>query len=122
MRRTVAIRILVVWVALLVAGSLLPFSAKVALHTTGDHRLIHPLLHILAFGTVGFLGASLTKWRLQILLAFVLVAGFGYAVETLEILAYPQKLEVADVRLDTYGAALGCVLVAIVKRREIHEK
>jgi glycopeptide antibiotics resistance protein len=116
MSRISLVRFLLVWVALLLAGSLLPFNAKLALHTTGDHRLIHPLLHILAFATLGFLGASLTKSRLQMFFALVLVVAFGLALEMIEILAYPHKLEIADVRLDAYGAAVGCLLCAAWKR------
>ena len=99
--------ILILAILGVIAASLLPDEDKAALHTQG---VLHPWMHLVAFGLVAFLAMASTRsprGRL-ILLIGVLVVGWG--TEYAEHLMHSSPFEAMDFFADTAGVALGSML------------
>lgn len=112
--------ITVVWVALLIGGSLLPFEAKAHLHTFAHARGLfnfdfHRVLHMAAFGFTAALALALSrKWLLPVVLCLTL----AILTEYMEWKVYPNAkgIEWADVRDDAIGIGLAVLIRTIFCR------
>jgi hypothetical protein len=99
----------------LLVGSVLPNFLKVTLHTTANHRIIHPALHIFCFAVLAaLLGASVRSANRLIVL--FPAAAFGILLELLEHLVSRQMIETKDIKLDAGGAILGALFVTLACR------
>lgn len=101
----------VVLMGLICLLSLLPPSAKFALHMQGA---LHPWLHLMAFLAAGFLltvATSSARQRIAILIA-IIVLGFGTEIVEQWINATP--LETSDIFADTVGAVLGLLAAILI--------
>ncbi len=121
-RRRTLIVIAAVWIAALIAGSLLPVGAKNALGTTSRRPAIslgrfgeplskrlseHRLVHFAAFGVTAFLLVTASRTTTQRMAAVAVTIGLGYAVEFLEHLVYRVDFEIWDVRDDALAVIAG---------------
>lgn len=105
---------------MLIIGSILPIQIKEALRTTGNHKFIHPALHIGCFVVLGVLGSSLARSSRQRVFNTTAVICFGLSLELLEAFYYQQELETRDVGLDACGAVTGLLsyfAVRCIRRR-----
>jgi hypothetical protein len=101
-------------------GSLMPMQIKIALHLSASGRLTHVVVHTVAFALLSFLLARTVNsvcWSLAVLAA---TTSFGIALEILEsfVFSYPYLLESSDMRLDAYGAMIGCVVATFPRLRK----
>lgn len=110
--------VLSAWIACIIGGSVLPWSAKLRLHTfarshSATELDFHRLLHIAMFATTAAIAFLATrKWWLSAVLAF----GLGVSVEYLESAIYLNRLEWYDIRDDGLGTIIGLVCLAIFYR------
>jgi hypothetical protein len=95
---------------------LLSFSTrgKMMLHTMGPlHRWYHLALFIF-LGVLAMRGSANASIRLAFLIAAALL---GLSIEYIEGFRYGNALEWYDVRTDTTGVALGCLLGWLISLR-----
>ena len=104
-------RVYLVWAACLfavIAGvSALPTRYKFALHTQG---LLHPWLHVFAFGTLTFLLVSGTRSPSLRVVITLLMLTFGWGTEYVEHLRDSWPVESKDVFFDAVGILLGAAV------------
>lgn len=92
---------------LVVVGSLLPESST-PIRLLNDTGLSDKVDHILAYAALAFLPV-LSESRRRLVLYLVLVAALGIALEFLQELTPDRSFELADMRADFLGIALGCL-------------
>jgi glycopeptide antibiotics resistance protein len=106
-RRVISSAALIVLIGIILVISFLPVEDKHVLHTRGR---FHPLGHILAFASLGYLTAMAPKaFRTRLLL----IAGlffFAFGIEMGEYLVFGGVVEWSDVLMDFAGVFLGILL------------
>jgi MFS family permease len=125
-------RIAPLWIACLIAGSLLPGEAKIAIGSsrlsdqhqqeagieTGEWK--HRTFHIIGFGATAFLFLAIARTATGELVSMAGLFGLGVALEFAQVFVYANRLEPEDMRDDGFGIfgmyALW-LLVGIVERR-----
>lgn len=116
-----------VWLVCLIAGSLLPYDAKVAMGTrpgfpVNPHlpvvTLKHRLFHWISFGSTAVLLTLLGRNRYQEVGAAAATVGLGVAIELAQHWIYRSGMEWWDVRDDTLAALVAVALAGVpaVKR------
>jgi hypothetical protein len=133
----------IVWVLVLVFGSLIPEQAKVAIgtarrpvqlpfhlsfvpHPPLPHPTGHRLFHLISFGATTFLLSRFARSRRGKLLAAAGVLALGLVLEFSQMWIYHSGLEIEDIRDDFYGVATAYVVVLLIAiwertRRHINE-
>ncbi|MDP8989568.1 MAG: hypothetical protein M3N41_05735 [Acidobacteriota bacterium] len=111
------------WISIVIAGSLLPWSAKVALHASeGDPTqfrhfadVTHRWIHFFAFGSSFLVLSLLGTGRREHIEAAVEVVAIGCIVEVIQYFVYShrQMFEWWDVRDDAVGVSSAFLLVQI---------
>lgn len=111
------------WIAAVVVGSLMPQSAKIAVHAADvtkhdstDVSLSHRWIHFLAFGSSFLVLSRLAGGKREELLAAVEIVGIGCAVEVVQCgqfywQAHRMAFEWWDIRDDAIGVAAALVLL-----------
>jgi len=111
-RRIIFGTVLALMVGLILFVSFLPVGDKRILHTRGR---FHPLGHLLAFASIGFVAVMMPKtFRGRILFIAGLLL-FAFAIEFGEHLIFLAAMEWTDVLLDFMGVFSG-ILLALVSR------
>ena len=111
-RRIIFGTVLALMVGLILFVSFLPVGDKRILHTRGR---FHPLRHLLAFASIGFVAVMMPKtFRGRILFIAGLLL-FAFAIEFGEHLIFLAAMEWTDVLLDFMGVFSG-ILLALVSR------
>jgi hypothetical protein len=114
------------WISAVLVGSLLPVSAKVALHASesnGPHSkntitMKHRFIHFIAFGSSFLVLSLLATGRREQLKAAVEIMTVGCIVEIIQFFVYShrQVFEWWDVRDDAIGIVVGFLLLQIASR------
>jgi FtsH-binding integral membrane protein len=103
------------WIAAVIVGSLLPGSAKVALHTSNNVR--HRLIHFFAFGSSFLVLSLLATTRQEELQAAAEVLVMGCIVElaqySVSVFSHRPIFEWWDVRDDAIGIAVAFLLIQV---------
>lgn len=124
-------RIAPIWIACLVAGSLLPGEAKVAIGSsrlsdqhleeqsiqTGEWK--HRAFHIAGFGATALLLLVIARTGVEEFAYMVGVFGLGIAIECTQMFLFQNRLETEDIRDDGYGIAIvyaAWLLLALIER------
>jgi len=111
-RRIIFGTVLALMVGLILFVSFLPVGDKRILHTRGR---FHPLGHLLAFASIGFVAVMMPKtFRGRILFIAGLLL-FAFAIEFGEHLIFLAAMEWTDVLLDFMGVFSG-ILLALLSR------
>jgi hypothetical protein len=111
-RRIIFGTVLALMVGLILFVSFLPVGDKRILHTRGR---FHPLGHLLAFASIGFVAVMMPKtFRGRILFIAGLLL-FAFAIEFGEHLIFLAPMEWTDVLMDFMGVFCG-ILLALVSR------
>jgi len=97
----------VLWLASVVAGSLLPLNAKHLTRTIGPR---HRIVHIVAFAGIALGLSSQRLLSPRTLLASASVVGLGALLELLQHYLYGNAYEWPDVRDDCLGVMVGMLL------------
>ncbi len=105
------------WAFALLSCSLLPLSIKISLHTTADHRILHPMVHMVSFALLALPLAAMAKVIRESVLALIAVTSFGAIIEILEARIYHQPLELSDIVIDSVGALTGLLLCHLVRNK-----
>ena len=104
--------LLIFWLLLIIALSLIPLDLKNELGTTGK---LHQLGHYGAF----LITAALLCWDANSLSHKILrcsgAFALGFTLEALEVLFYRNRFEWADVGTDSLGILSGCLFVILLK-------
>ncbi len=121
-----------IWVAILIAGSLLPGKAKQAIgtsrlpppalhqqpvlitRTVGDWK--HRAFHVLGFGATTLLFVSLVSTLQEELGVSLGVFGLGVFIEFAQTWVFNNPLETEDIRDDAYGIAAIYLLLLFWKQ------
>jgi hypothetical protein len=112
----------VIWLLLLVIGSLWG-DAKFALHThRGENGLRHRILHVLGFGFTALWLLFLSRSGRQQILVLLGVFCLGLSLEVIQSLTYRNAFEWWDVRDDLYGIIVGFVLFWVWSRGREKQK
>jgi hypothetical protein len=100
------------WIAILICGSLLPLNAKRALHTLNTSRISaraswnHRAVHFLGFGGAAFLLTLAVRTSRERLLAIAAVIAIGVSLEFVQYRLGRTPFELWDVRDDAIAAVL----------------
>ena len=107
----------VLWLASVVAGSLLPLNAKHLTRTIGPR---HRIVHIVAFAGIALGLSSQRLLSPRTLLASASVVGLGALLELLQHYLYGNAYEWPDVRDDCLGVMVG-MLLPLLRRAFAHQ-
>jgi hypothetical protein len=126
-------RIAPLWIACLIAGSLLPGEAKNVLGSSrpdDQHQQVvgieagewkHRTFHLVGFGATAFLFLAIARTATGELVSVIGLFGLGVAIEFAQVLIYANGLEPEDMRDDGYGIfavyAIWLVLGMVDRRR-----
>lgn len=111
-RRIIFGTVLALMVGLILLVSFLPVGDKRILHTRGR---FHPLGHLLAFASIGFVAVMTTKTFRSWIVFTVGLLLLAFAIEFGEHLIFLAQMEWTDVFLDFTGVFSG-ILLAFLSR------
>jgi hypothetical protein len=117
------------WISAVVAGSLLPGSAKVSLHVSGSAAvpsrrsadLTHRLIHFFAFGSSFLVLSLLASGKGETIQAAGEAIAIGSIVEITQCVVYSHfhMFEWWDIRDDAIGISAAFLLVLIASRVKV---
>jgi len=103
------------WLSLLVVGSMLPLSAKVAIGTIGP---AHDAVHVAAFASTAAILILWANTKVQELGLATAVLAIGVLIEMGQKLLSGDVLESADIRADFLGVLIGLTCLQFRSIRE----
>lgn len=124
LKRALIVKLVPLWIAALVIGSLLPQQAKVALGISTQlgqqvtRRMVwtHRFVHYAAFGSTALLLIAVARKGRQRQAAILAVVVLAVGIEALQHFIYRNDFETSDVRIDLFAACAAYLIWHVVRR------